>query len=142
MRERLETWLATPIPGLPIAASPANVEQAKAFVLRQWQARAAERQCPLPHDIEGACKFASLFAVKLFGGEMRGNWHHQYVMVGAKIVDLTDGAGVRPALRYEHDPSFWFNTEHLDSLLSCLERVDKWLGEWTRSRHAAASNPS
>ena len=37
----------------------------------------------------GSCKFASLLAVALFGGRLRGNWHHQWAEKDGQRIDLT-----------------------------------------------------
>jgi hypothetical protein len=106
-----------------------NIRRAKAFVLRRWKERAKEMGRPEPTDLSNACKFASLFAQRLFGGRLRGNWHHQWAEVRGQIVDLTDAAGVDlpPEEIYEHDDDFWMNDEHEASLATCRPRVETWV---------------
>ena len=98
------------------------IQRAKEFLLQKWQERAVERgRTKVPSDLGGACKFASLFAREIFGGELRGNWDHQFVMVDGQRVDLTEGSPLDSEGRnpYRHDKRFWMNREHRDSLASC-----------------------
>lgn len=101
-----------------------NLRLAKEFLWQKWQERANELSLNSPADLSNACKFASLFAQRLFGGELRGNYDHQYVVRNGEIIDLTDGT------KLHHDKHFWGNTEHQDSLASCVPRVEKWIQEF------------
>lgn len=105
-------------------ATAENIQKAKAFVLQKWKERAAERGLPEPANLENACKFASMFAQRIFGGQIQGNWHHQYVVKDGQIIDLTDGKH-----RY-HDKTFWNNPGHKASMESCRHRVEKWVREF------------
>lgn len=113
--------------------TPENIAAAKQFVMEKWKERANERSFSIPKDLSGACKFASLFAQKVFGGRLQGNWHHQYVVKGNQTIDLTDAAGVNIRNPYHHDPEFWMNPEHRTSLQSCMERVNKWVEEFKQN---------
>jgi hypothetical protein len=124
-------------PGLPIPPTTENVDRAKAFLLRKWRERAAERQHEEPADLSNACKFASLFAQRIFGGQLRGNWDHQYLILpNGQRLDLTEPsqnlAGIRAEGRdpYRHDRRFWNNRDHRESLASCRPRVDRWVSEF------------
>jgi hypothetical protein len=117
----------------PIPATVENVEKARAFLIKKWKERSKEMLRPAPEDLTGACKFASLFAQKVFGGEIRGNWHHQFVVLaGGEKLDLTAGL-TRDRIDYRHDPEFWNNPEHIRSMQSCLPRVEAWANEFVKS---------
>lgn len=124
------------------------VGRAKKFILEKWQERAVERKAKMPEDLSGACKFASLFAARVFGGELVGNSNHQFVRLHGEILDLTDGAssfaewrqkGINP---YRHDQEFWGNPEHLASMESCLPRVDGWVSAWREAHPLDERLPS
>lgn len=104
--------------------TPANLARAKQFVLERWRERAEELEHPVPTDLSGACKFASLFAQAVFGGKLRGSWRHQYVELNGQIIDLTGDT-----IHY-HDRDFWMNRQHRESLESCKPRVQSWLEQW------------
>ena len=109
------------------------------FLKNKWAERSKERYLKWeddtsnwnpPANLEGACKFASLFAQQLFGGELRGNYHHQYLV-------LPNGKTIDPVPVPElddpnyHDEDFWMNKEHKESLQSCVPRVKEWVKEFT-----------
>lgn len=114
---------------------PLNIQKAKSFLLNKWHDRAKEWGRDIPNDLSGACKFASLFAQKLFGGKIRGNKNHQFVQLeNGKVIDLTDDSRMVKMLKnpYKHDKDFWENnTEIKKSLKSCEPRVEKWVKEFT-----------
>lgn len=122
--------------------SPEHLAAARAFLLDKWRERARERGRPEPIDLTDACKFASAFAQAVFGGRLRGNWHHQWVEhPRAGRIDLTDAARVEGHSARcvetcslgeldQHDPFFWGNSDHRDSVESTLPRVQKWLAEF------------
>lgn len=90
-----------------------------------------------PQDLAGACKFASMFAQRLFGGSLRGNGDHQYLQRDdGRIIDLcalaSDVAEIRRLGRdpYRHDRRWFGNAEHKASMRSCEERVDAWVAAW------------
>jgi ribosomal protein S18 acetylase RimI-like enzyme len=109
-------------------ATPEWIQKAKEFVAEKWAQRAVEFGREKPRDLKGACKFCSLFAQELFGGELRGNWHHQFVVLDGKTIDLTEGS--EGSDRYDHDDQFWGNREHRESLASCRPRVEQWVAEF------------
>lgn len=115
-----------------IRPTPELIKQARSFLIQKWKERAAERGRPEPDDLTGACKFASLFAQAVFGGELKGNWNHQYVVLptGEKI-DLTAGM-TSDQVDYTHDEEFWNNPEHAESMRSCAPRVNQWAVEFKR----------
>lgn len=120
-----------------LPATPENIERAKQFVTQKWIERAKERGYPdheLPTDLSSSCKFTSQFAQRVFGGELRGNWHHQYVKLSdGRMLDLNiDAADVQKlgTLAHSHDRKFWRNPEHRESMDSCRARVDDWVREF------------
>lgn len=120
-----------------LPATPENVERAKQFVLQKWIERAKDRGYPehaLPTDLSSSCKFTSQFAQRIFGGELRGNWHHQYVQLpDGQMLDLNlDAEDVKKlgTLAHNHDRKFWRNPEHRESMASCRGRVDDWVREF------------
>jgi hypothetical protein len=117
------------------------IEKAKAFCLRKWVERhierfpglAADRPDMTPTDLSYSCKFTSLFAQKLFGGVLRGNYHHQYLISNGKKIDLNiDAADVKRLGKkaYRHDAKFFGNRHHQASLDSCMPRVNQWVEEF------------
>jgi putative endonuclease len=133
------------------------IAAAQYFVELRWAERQAERLSrlqsqyqiepesspasslagPAPQDLAGACKFASMFAQRLFGGGLRGNVDHQYLQRDdGRIIDLcalaNDVAEIRSKGRdpYRHDRRWFGNAEHKASLRSCDERVDAWVAAW------------
>lgn len=117
-----------------LPATPENIERAKAFVFEKWKERAAERGKPEPADLSYACKFSSLFAQRIFGGELRGNIDHQFLRTwDGQIVDLNmDAADVRElgADAHEHDEDWFGCDDHEESMASCLPRVEKWVKQF------------
>lgn len=104
--------------------TPENLAIARSILIAGWTVRALERGLAAPYDLEGACKFSSLFVKLAFGGRIEGDWAHQYNLIACQKIDLTSqtcGAG--------HDPIFFGNHEHLASMASCLPRVQTWLSE-------------
>ena len=104
------------------------VGRAKDFLKEKW----AERHLELgregePMDIKGACKFASLFAQALFGGQIRGNADHQLLKTPDRIIDLTD---LWDSGTFYHDKGFFGNPEHAESMASCEPRVRQWVEEF------------
>lgn len=81
--------------GLPLPATPENIAAAKAFALKKWRERSAERGGGRaePYDLSKACKFGSWFAAKLFGGTVKGHYYHQWCLLpNGQRVDLADDA--------------------------------------------------
>lgn len=112
-----------------------NIEVAKAFVLKKWKERASERGYKEPNDLSSSCKFSSLFAQKIFGGTIFGNENHQYVKLSnGIIIDLNiDAEDVKLlASPHSHDEEFWKNTEHKESMKSCIPRVNRWVEEFKK----------
>jgi len=115
-----------------LAITKRNFDAARDFLYRKWVERAAEEVGrPVPRDLTGACKFASLFAQALFGGKLRGNEDHQWVETKEGVIDLTGCAGVKRCV-YWHDDEWWMNEDHKDSLESCKPRVARWVKEFLR----------
>lgn len=122
-----------------IQATPNNLKRFEQFLKVKWAERSKQRYDSWgdtqdkpwqpPATLEGACKFTSLFANRLFGGRMRGNQKHQYLeLPNGKIIDPVPVPGV--ANPQQHDEEFWMNPDHKDSLESCLPRVNEWVKEF------------
>ncbi len=140
----------------PIPVTPETLELARLFVMERWRERAAEIGNPEPADLSGSCKFSSLFAQAVFGGEIQGNYEHQFVRLeNGGVLDLNEGAGDVQALReramsgegtgwqmpnparpwhkvwvgdpHDHDPEWFGCPDHRDSMRSCMPRVRRWL---------------
>jgi hypothetical protein len=114
---------------LPFAATPDAVALARAFVFERWRERQAILGHPDPADLSGSCKFTSLFAARIFGGLRKGNDMHEHVRLpDGSVLDLNAGAADVAALAdpYRHDPAFWNNPDHRESVRSCGPRVDAW----------------
>lgn len=132
IRQLSKAALGRPLPAR-LEASPENVQLAQDFVLQRWIDRAQELGKPLPVDMSLGCKFASLFAWQLFGGRLKGNYLHQHVVTHAgEILDLCAGSSELVSISepYAHDPHFFGNRDHVDSLNSYLPRVSMWLKAW------------
>lgn len=115
-----------------LAPTEEIVRAASDFVFEKWVERAKERGWELPTDLSWACKFASLFAVCVFGGRMRGNDEHQYAVHPTYgIIDLTNGVMGR---EMGHDAGWWANKDHVESMQSCVPRVERWVEEFLREQ--------
>jgi hypothetical protein len=126
---KFRQWLETFRNILP--PTPENINAAIQFLREKWLERAKEHNRPNPESLEGACKFASMFAQRLFGGQLRGNEQHQFlVLPSGQIIDLTNAVGVEEENRTRHDRSFWGNPEHRKSLQSCEPRIERWVQEF------------
>jgi hypothetical protein len=129
--------LADNTPGLPIPATSANIRLARKFVRDKWMERSIELgKTVIPHDLSDSCKFTSQFARFIFGGELEGNVDHQYVRLdNGKILDLNasaDDVQHRIEHPHVHDPEFFGNPEHEESMESCRGRVLQWVDEFIR----------
>lgn len=133
-----DTGVIVKAAGSHYPATPEWIDKAKAFLWEKWRERATEMGRPEPTDLNTACKFASLFAQNLFGGEVRGNREHQFLDTDEGIrVDLTDNL-TAPA---HHDKRFWLNPEHRESMQSIEPRVRKWVEEF-RQRSSTTKTAS
>jgi hypothetical protein len=141
---------------LPV--TPANIAAAKQFVFAKWKERAKERGHDEPVDLSSACKFASLFAAEVFGGQVRGNFFHQWVelpdgqhldlnaeaedvatMLRGKIpADMQAYAELSrkrlPSPLYAHDARHMRTRDNRDSMASIEPRVRAWVAEFMRMK--------
>lgn len=141
-----------------VPATPENIARAKAFILAKWRERAIERGDSEPADLSASCKFASLFAALVFGGEVRGNFFHQWVeLPGGQTLDLAEDAadvadlhaGLFPdyarsyaiAMRkkpptklYKHDPRHMSSRDSRESMASVAPRVNRWVEEFLNKK--------
>lgn len=131
---------AVPLSGLESLAELPNVQVVRSFLLEKWRERALVRGSEAPVDLTNACKFCTLFVQAIWGGEIRGNYHHQYNFFSGVVFDVCEGAsglvelealGVDPTV---HDELFWGNPEHVESMESCAPRVKEWVADW-RLKH-------
>jgi len=112
-----------------LPATPEWINRAKVFLKDKWGERHKELgREGVPTDLKGACKFASLFAHKLFGGKMVGTADHQALSLGGgSMLDLTD---LFDPNTFRHDKEFWMNPEHEESMKSIEPRVQQWVDEF------------
>ena len=118
MRQRQEACSGCLPAEAVVRPTKANIAAARDFVWHKWLERASETDRQPPTNLSGACKFASMFAQRVFGGTLRGNKHHQYVEhPEAGVIDLTDAAGVPHGIdAHAHDRIFWNNPDHRDAM--------------------------
>ena len=141
-----------------LPTTPENIAAAKIFVLRKWRERAIERGHDEPADLSSACKFSSLFAAKVFGGKVRGNFFHQWcelpdgrpldindeavdvvAMLNGKIPDDTR-AYASASRKTLPQPLYTYHEPHMrskgnrESMASVEPRVDQWVREFLMSR--------
>lgn len=129
----LKAWLKNDGPST-IHPDESMLALARKVALEGMHERAAERGLAAPEDLSNACKFSSLLFKSLFGGRIEGNERHQYNRLHGEIFDLNECATDVVKMRqtfgdeatYRHDPIFFANPEHLESMLSCLPRVSRW----------------
>lgn len=111
--------------------TPKNVARASAFVLEKWREYWDRYLYDLPDDLTNACKFASLFALLVFGGTLCGNERHQFVQLpDNRILDLTGAAGVPSGCETMHDAAWWGNPEHEKDMVSVAPLVARWVTEF------------
>ena len=133
-----------------------NIRAAKKFVFEKWKERAREMGRDEPIDLSSACKFASLFAAKVFGGTVRGNFFHQWVeLPSGQHLDLnSEAADVATMLQgeipndtksyaqlnrkklpnplYTHDDRHMKTRGNKESMDSIRPRVDRWVEEFLK----------
>lgn len=133
MKKISKSWLQKETQGI-FKFEDADLELLRTFVFQQWAARAHERGMDMPDDLSSSCKFCSLFMKVLYGGKIQGNYDHQYNVIDGNIVDLSENSMDVVAMDkpYRHDPVFFGNFEHIDSLESCLPRVTFWVEDFKR----------
>jgi hypothetical protein len=114
-------------------ATDENLAAAKRMAMHGWSMRAKERGISDPEDLSYSCKFSSLFIKILFGGSIAGNHDHQFNVIDGKIIDLSSDSGDVNDIKkngedpYAIDHDFLFNEDHIDSMYSCLPRVESWV---------------
>jgi hypothetical protein len=136
-----------------LAATQANLAMARKFVFEKWRERAQDLGNPIPTDLSGSCKFTSRFALEVFGGEIQGNFFHQWVELRGLIIDLNEhshdvaelAAGripgqmlayaqasrrMVPADLYTHDALSLRSPDHRESMASVAPRVTRWVAQF------------
>jgi hypothetical protein len=127
--------------------TPENIAKAREFAMAKWKERAKERYAPEPADLSYSCKFTSLFAQQLFGGQIEGSWDHQFLKLeDGTVVDLNIDAEDVKALgdrAHAHDPAFFRrNREWRDSMASVKPRVMQWVKEFKGQAITEAELPA
>jgi len=148
--------LYVPFPAHPWPATPDNLRAARAFVMAKWRERARELGLPDPDDLSGSCRFSSMFAQGIFGGELQGNPAHQFVRLDGEVLDLNadardvrerraeweaaqrkarigrrlDGREWHARDPHAHDRRYWWSMENQEALRRCKPRVDSWTREF------------
>lgn len=116
-----------------VALNAHTLNLARAFVFKQWIARAIELgHQPLPMDLTNSCKFSSLFAQRVFGGTIEANESHCFNRINGKVVDINEFAMDTISLDEPHecDEYFMEEPEFHESMTSCLPRVERWCDEF------------
>lgn len=121
-------WLINNLDG-KTEPSHDNMKTMEYFCLEMWQKRASEYKFEHPGDLTNSCKFTSLFLRSLIGGEIAGNERHQFVILDDEIFDLNKNSEDVKLIDEPYFEDFYFigNPEHLESLESCIPRVNNWL---------------
>lgn len=150
------TPLTAPTQACGVSAT--QIAELKQFITERWNERAQQLGRDEPADLTGACIFATAFAQRILGGQLRGNWHHTYLqMEDGQIIDLTEGAGVReqalermdlhaqhPSSRspffvgpdvdiHQHDPAFLRTSDFMDTWQSVQDRAEQWAQMYSHS---------
>lgn len=122
------------------------------FALVKWKERAADLGWKEPSDLSNGCKFSSLFVQRIFGGFLSGNERHIFNEIEGKTLDLN--ANSKDVLTmdepYEDDGDSIYHPDYIDSLESCLPRVNDWIkgfltqakqNYWVISQNPLPTNP-
>lgn len=115
-----------------------HLNLASDIALQGWIKRAKERSLPVPSDMSGGCKFSTLLIKSLFGGVICGNYDHQFNVINGHIIDINEHCQDVLALRakgidpYTVDTLFLFSPDHLESMFSCMDRVNDWVATFER----------
>jgi hypothetical protein len=159
-RKGVAAGLPSMLPATPENIARAKAFVMKKWIERHYEQNGSyDRPPPAPTDLSNACKFSSLFAQAIFGGKLRGNEGHQFVeLPDGQRLDLNFDAAdvIRMTTRFEqdgkkgwlkyhgdefeewhgdpysHDPKFFGNPDHINSMKSILPRVKDWVHEFLR----------
>lgn len=129
-------------PSLP--ATTENIDAAREWMLSMWRKRAENLGRAVPKDLRGSCKFSSIFAQKVFGGKMEGNKLHQFNRLpDGSLLDLNEFASDVAEMNspHVHDPRFWGNREHVESMSSCRPAAEEWAKNFLKRMKTARLNP-
>ena len=115
-----------------IQLNPNSWKAAQEFAYEKMCERATEFGLARPFDLSHGCKFSSLFVQRTFGGKIEGNEFHYFNKIRGKIHDLNEFAFDVSNLDdpYLHDPQEIMQIDYLESLESCLPRVNRWVAEF------------
>lgn len=128
-----KSWLNKESDGV-LPPTDDNICKAKEFVFEKWKERAVERGINEPTDLSSSCKFCSLFVKQVFGGRIRGNYDHEHNVIEGKIIDLScDSEDVSKLDNpYWHDRTHMGCRDHIETLKSCMPRVNEWVDGFTK----------
>ncbi|MGE0113753.1 MAG: transcriptional regulator [Steroidobacteraceae bacterium] len=129
MADTLANFLTAPA---LLTLTSAELALARQFVFAKWCERAHERGEATPLDLSHSCKYGTLFMHTVFGGDIAGNYQHQFNIINGSIVDLSDAAADVCALLhpYIHEPELFDIPEHTASMQGCQPRVAAWVAEF------------
>lgn len=115
-------------------ASPSNLQIIREFCFEKWKDRSEEMNRGIPSDLSSSCKFTSLFVRQVLGGYISGNYDHQFCIIEDEVVDINSNCDDVKELESPYDEDFEFlgNPDHLESLNSCVPRVNQWIKEFNQ----------
>jgi hypothetical protein len=121
-------WLLDDLEGI-IEPTEYNLKIMQKFCMDMWKKRAEERQVEVPKDLTNSCKFTSIFLRHFIGGEIGANECHQFVIKDNDIFDLNKDACDVLNMKepYFQDYEFIGNPEHIESIETCIPRIEKWI---------------
>lgn len=127
-KQILNNWLNREIKPFPIQPYPDNLVDAAEFLLVKWRENQKDQSIKSLYE---APKLSSLFAVKVFGGMIKGNEWHQWVQLRTgSIIDLTMNVC---GGNYHHNKHYWFSEKHIKLLVNLLPCVDPWIDEFSKT---------
>ncbi len=135
-----KNWILEDRPVL-CEVTPELLDQMRSFCYKKWCERAAERGVGKPDDLSYSCKFTSMFVREVIGGYISGSYDHQFVVLDDEVIDINQDAQDVRDLDDPHDEDFSFlgRRDHLESLESCVPRVNDWVSEFKLSLENKAS---
>lgn len=115
--------------------SKKNLRLANITLDNLWAERCFEREVSFNRR-EGSCKFAALLCRSLFGGHIDGNYDHVFLRLNnGETLDINahqrdvklfgESAHISDIKKLSHP-------DYMDSLGSCMPRVERWV-EWFES---------
>lgn len=132
--------------GYPIEPTDENISAVRAFCISKWRERHLEltgSDDGAPADLTNACKFTALFGSVVFGADIGGNYDHVFNVLDGRIIDINADAADVKALAdpYRHDDPFIGSGDLQDSMATCVQRVEAWIGDFDPSLAPATIQP-